>query len=268
MRTPFFLPDWTPPVGVQCLMTTRLGGVSPPPYDSMNVGSTSGDLLDNVSQNKKIVDDWIKSLGLKQGRACYLKQVHGTKALNLDQCSLRLDLARGQELKADACYTTTRGVVCAVRVADCMPVFLAVPGGVAAIHAGWRGLAKGVVHKTLEKLLHVTQQTVQNVSVWLGPCIGNSRFEVGDDVKQAFESVDVANRRAFKSIPTDTDHWLADLHMLAKEELMRYGVEGENIWVDERCTYVEEQLFYSYRRDQIKLGGTGRMLACIWMDEL
>lgn len=264
VTSPFFItPDWQVPTGVHALMSTRLGGISPAPYNSMNVGSTSGDKVENVTQNRKLLAQWINQQGLEHAQAPYFKQVHGIHALNLDDENIRSLLAQGQEPEADACYTTTKGVVCAVRVADCMPVFIAVPGGVAAIHAGWRGLAQGIIQNTLKQLLHACQQDVKNAVVWLGPCIGKEKFEVGPDVKKAFEQRHADNTQAFKPIPGQANKWLGNLPWLAQTELHRNGVK--QIYTDGRCTVTEEKLFFSYRRDQKKLGGTGHMIACIWM---
>jgi len=264
MTHPLYItPNWEVPAGVHALMTTRLGGVSPPPYNSMNIGSTSGDTNDNVRQNKEQLSNWLKQQGLGQNSACYLKQVHGTHALNLNDSNIRHRMTKGEEPEADACYTTTTGVLCAVRAADCMPVLIAVPGGVAAVHAGWRGLAQGIITKTLQQLLQATRQKAANATIWLGPCIGPQKFEVGADVKEAFENQHPNNRHAFQPLPDQTNKWLANLPRLASEELKRHGVH--HIYTDERCTYTEETLFFSYRRDQQKFGGTGRMIACIWM---
>ena len=244
-------------------MTTRLGGISPLPYDSMNVGSTSGDTIENVKQNKALLATWVKQQGLENAHIPYLKQVHGIHALNLDEDNIKTLFASNKEPEADACFTTTKGVVCAVRVADCMPVLIAVPGGVAAIHAGWRSLAQGIITNTLKQLLQASKQEAKNAVVWLGPCIGKEKFEVGSDVRKAFEQQHPNNTQAFKSIPGQTDKWLGNLPWLARAELQRNGVK--HIYIDGRCTVTDEKLFFSYRRDQIKLGGTGRMIACIWM---
>ena len=162
-----------------------------------------------------------------------------------------------------ACITTTPGVLCAVRVADCMPVLIATPKGIAAIHAGWRGLAQGILTRTLKKLLTKTNEEANQANVWLGPCIGPQNFEVGSDVKDAFQNIHIENLQAFTPHPLQTNKWFADLPWLAMQELQRTGVQ--KISMDARCTFTEEKLFFSYRRDQKKLGGTGRMLCGIWI---
>ena len=265
ISTPYITPNWQVPANIHALMTTRLGGVSPTPYNSMNVGAASGDTDENVQKNKAQLTNWLEQQGLRKANTCYLKQVHGTHALNLDDCTIRERMAKGEEPQADACYTTTKGIVCAIRVADCMPVLIAVPRGVAAIHAGWRGLAQGIITKTLTQLLQASKQTAANATIWLGPCIGAEKFEVGADVKEAFESLRPGNQHAFSPHPYQADKWLANLPWLAAEELKRSGVR--NIYRDGRCTVTEEALFFSYRRDQKKLGGTGRMIACIWLQQ-
>ncbi|MGL4667713.1 MAG: peptidoglycan editing factor PgeF, partial [Saezia sp.] len=218
----------------------------------------------NIQHNKNILTSWLRQEGLDQGEIHYFNQVHGTHALNLDEPSIRALLENEEQLPADACYTTTPGVLCAIRTADCMPVLISVPGGVAAIHAGWRGLAAGIVTKTLEKLLQTSKQEACSATVWLGACIGKHKFEVGADVKSAFEQQHPDNSHAFNPIPDHPQHWLADLLWLAQTELKRAGVQ--HIYTDGRCTVTDEHLFFSYRRDQKKLGGTGQMMTCIWMD--
>lgn len=265
LMTPYIIPSWQPSKEVCALMTTRQAGVSLAPYDSMNVGSSTEDNVENVKRNKEILRTWLSqecSNEIESGKMVFLRQVHGCEAVCLDDPDIMSLVARGIEPVADACYTTMPGRVCIARAADCMPVLLAVPGGVAAIHAGWRGLAKGVVVKTLHKLLQATGKTEKDVVAWLGPCIGPKQFEVGDDVRIAFESRYQENTRAF--IAGDyAGKWWANLPQLAQMELARCGVV--QIYVDGRCTVTEKALFYSYRRDQKSLGDTGRMAACIWI---
>lgn len=265
LTTSYIIPAWHPSREVFALMTTRQAGVSLVPYDSMNMGSSTGDAIENVKKNREILRTWLSqecSHEISLENMVFLKQVHGCDALCLDDPDVMLLAAKGVEPVADACYTTIAGRVCIVRAADCMPVLLAVPGGVAAIHAGWRGLAKGVIAKTMYKLLHATGKTEKDIVAWLGPCIGPKQFEVGDDVKTAFESKHQANTHAF--IASDNSgKWLADLPQLAQIELEQCGVI--QIYTDGRCTVTEKDLFYSYRRDQKMLGDTGRMAACIWI---
>lgn len=265
--SPFIAPNWVPPKGVHAIMTTRLGGVSQAPYESMNLGSKSNDTLAALQENQRRLRVWLANK--TNDETCYIEpvfldQVHGINTVCLNNyvgnTSAKNILATNMP-QADASYCTVQGVACVVRVADCMPVLLAVPGGVAAVHAGWRGLVNGVVESALHQLLNATEQAAHNVVAWLGPCIGPDAFEVGNDVRDAFLNRDKDNQCAFE--PSE-GKWLANLPLLGQLALNRFGVT--QVYTDGRCTVREKGLFYSYRRDQKRLGDTGRMAACIWLD--
>ena len=243
-------PDWGVP-GVGALMSTRAGGASAAPFDSLNLGEGLGDDAGAVACNRAI---WASSIGAVP---IVLKQVHGKRVVRLAGDASQL-ATRG--FVADASVTTQRGLACSVQVADCLPVlFAACAGhGVAAAHAGWRGLAAGVLEATLEALCDAALCGPSEVACWLGPCIGPHCFEVGPDVLRAFSvgpADDAATGFKFKG----QGKWLADLPGLARQRLSAAGVR--KLHGGDWCTYSQPQRFFSYRRD----GTTGRMAAAVWL---
>ena len=249
-------PDWPLPAGVRALCTTRAGGVSAPPFDSFNLGDHVRDDPVQVAANRRRLADFTAP-----AQPVFLQQVHGTRVLRL-----RADaehIAASQGAQADACLTTEPGVACTIMVADCLPVLLAHASGraVAAAHAGWRGLAGGVLEATVQALQRAAGPGA--IRAWLGPCIGPAAFEVGDEVREAF-GLDDAVRACFQ--PHGPGKWLADLPALARIRLQQAGVadlhgnDGTPGW----CTVTQASVFFSHRRDAARLGSTGRMAACIW----
>jgi polyphenol oxidase len=258
----WLVPQWPAPAHVRAVFTTRNGGVSRPPFDSMNLGRPSGDDAQAVDANRARLQ---AALGVQP---IYLSQVHGTR-------SVVLDGATGQgTIEADACTTAAAGVVCTMRVADCLPVLFTDTAGraVGAAHAGWRGLAEGVLESCFAqyaqllslpadaRVAPVAAQTL----VWLGPCIGPLAFEVGPEVRAAFVGRDDRAGACFSAQPAGK--WLADLAGLARMRLRDlgitriYGNDGSAGW----CTVNNPLRFFSHRRDNVVLGGSGRMAACIW----
>jgi YfiH family protein len=244
----WIVPRWSAPARVRALVTTRNGGVSAPPYATMNVGVASpprarGDSADAVAENRRRVRRFLP------GEPIWMSQVHGTSVA-------RVDAGAAASIVADAATTRAPGIVCAVQVADCMPVLLADRdgGGVAIAHAGWRGLAAGVVEAAVDAM----DVDPRDVVAWLGPAIGPRAFEVGADVYTAFCDGDPQASAAFARV--NDAKWLADLHALARRRLRRIGVRS--IDADARCTLSEPERFFSFRRD----GETGRMAALIWID--
>ena len=248
-------PQWPAPANVRAVCTTREGGQSRPPYESLNLGDHVGDSAQAVAANRGIF------AGALQARPVFLKQVHGLGTAQLD-----VDTPDG--IEADGCMTTTQGVACTIMVADCLPVLFTAMSGraVAAAHAGWRGLAAGRGQNILEAVsirfsqlaeLEDTRQTL----AWLGPCIGPDAFEVGPEVKAAFESHDRAATALFK--PYRDGKWLADLAGLARRRLLAlgitrvYGNDGSREW----CTVSNPSKFFSHRRDRV----SGRFAASIWL---
>jgi polyphenol oxidase len=246
-------PQWDAAPRVGAVMSTRAGGVSPAPWDSLNLGTAVGDDPAAVAENRR------RFVALTGAEPAWLRQVHGHHVLPAHEA-----VALHEPPQADASWTDRPGVACVVQVADCMPVLLAGPGGraVAAAHAGWRGLAGGVVEAALAALCTAARCEPSQVSVWLGPCIGPRRFEVGADVLQAFgEAPERTEAPHFvASAPSKgAPRWLADLPQLARGRLARAGVRhvsGGN-W----CTVEQRSRFFSYRRD----GVTGRLAAAIWI---
>ncbi|WP_280155232.1 peptidoglycan editing factor PgeF [Piscinibacter sp. XHJ-5] len=245
-------PDWLVPEwragGVSALMTTRRGGFSAAPFDSMNLRAGLGDDAVSVQRNRALFERVIGATPVM------LNQVHGARVVRLH----RDDAKPGAAVhEADASVTTERGIACAVQVADCLPVLLAAPGGVAAAHAGWRGLSAGVIEATVAALCEARGCAPDEIEAWLGACIGPDRFEVGADVLHAFGASPEAAAPRFR--PHTPGKWLADLPGLARDRLQGSGVRtiGGGRW----CTVEDTSRFFSFRRD----GVTGRMLAAVWL---
>ncbi|HEY4068148.1 MAG TPA: peptidoglycan editing factor PgeF [Burkholderiaceae bacterium] len=255
MRHPDWLaPDWAVP-GVGALMTTRAGGVSAAPYESLNLGIAVGDDPARVAHNRGVVAQAIAATPV------YLKQVHGRRVLRLTRAETRGHAGAEAPLhEADASVTTEPGIACAVQAADCLPVLFAAPGAraVGAAHAGWRGLAGGVLEATLAAVCEAASCAPAEVSTWLGACIGPAQFEVGADVLQAFDAA--AGSPRFVPRAGLSGKWLADLAGLARDRLQAAGVRtvAGGRW----CTVNEASRFFSYRRDRL----TGRMAAFIWIE--
>lgn len=247
-------PDWLRPTwrtpGVQAVMTTRAGGGSLAPWDRMNLGAAVGDDPAQVARNRALLAE------ATGADLVFLKQVHGTRVVRITH-----DDANGPVIEADACMTTEHGLGCVVQVADCMPVLLAAPGGVAAAHAGWRGLAGGVIEAALGGLCRATGCTPAEVECWLGPCIGPEAFEVGADVLQGF-GVQPSAADAARFRPLRPGKWLANLPLLARDRLAAAGVTqvSGGAWCTVRDRDEAGSRFFSFRRD----GVTGRMAAVIW----
>lgn len=267
MHPDWLIPDWPAPPGVHALFTSRAGGSSAVPHDSMNLGDHVGDVPERVAANRARLGQAMAA------RPVFLQQVHGTGVLTLDAGT-----AQGQ--LADAAVTTQSGVACTIMVADCLPVLLSTRDGavVAAAHAGWRGLAgtrgRGIlesVHESFSDLALMNQvQAAANTIAWLGPCIGPTAFEVGAEVRAAFVEDDPQAATCFMTLASGK--YLADLAGLARLRLQAlgvmqvYGNDGTPPW----CTAGHASRFFSHRRDTgvggNGFGTTGRMAACIWRD--
>jgi YfiH family protein len=233
--------DWPAPPNVRAFTTTRNGGFSLGPWSSLNLGANCGDDPQHVEKNRQSL------LRLLPSEPPWLDQVHGTEVIGWDK-------AKGAGIEADAIVSSEAGQVCAVLTADCLPVIFCDKKGtrIAAAHAGWRGLAAGVLEATVLAM----DCKPSDLMVWLGPAIGPQAFEVGRDVFDAFANSNIENANAFKP---HRDRWLADLYQLARLTLARAGIT--QISGGQYCTYAEEYCFYSYRRD----GETGRLATVIWM---
>jgi polyphenol oxidase len=243
MAAPAFLrPGWPAPVGVRAAMTTRAGGVSTGPWSSFNLATHVGDDPAAVAENR----GRLRAALALPAEPAWLEQVHGDRVVVLPG-----DIGG----PADASVTFAAGRVCAILVADCLPVFLASRDGdrVGIAHAGWRGLVAGVLEATVAALDCDPAKLV----AWLGPAIGPRAFEVGGEVREAFVARDGGSAGAFRS--GREGRWLADLPALARRRLAAAGVA--EVSGGELCTHSEPARFYSYRRD----GATGRMAALAWL---
>lgn len=241
------------PAGVGAWMSTRTGGASLPPFDSLNLGDHVGDDPGRVQANRQAL---AQRLGV---RPVFLRQVHGTEVLALDTGSI-------DGATADACFSFHPGLACTVMVADCLPVLMwdVHARWVAAAHAGWRGLAAGVLDKLWAALQAQGAQPAQT-RVWLGPCIGPQSFEVGPEVCAVFTAQEPSQAGAFRA--AQGDRLWADLPMLARMRLQALGLDqiAGNDGTPAHCTVSQPGRFFSHRRDAGRLGSSGRMAACIWL---
>lgn len=238
-------PEWPAPEGVRAAFTLRTGGVSLAPYDSLNIGAAIGDSPEALAENRRRVREALRL----PAEPAWLEQVHGVEVLSLG--------GRGAATpRGDASVASGPGRVCAIRVADCMPVlFAAVDGSaVGAAHAGWRGLAGGVLEATVARLGVPASRLI----AWMGPAIGQANFEVGDDVRTAFMATDAGTASAF--VANARGRWQCDLYALARRRLAALGVAG--VYGGGWCTFAESERFFSYRRS----GQCGRMAALIWIE--
>ena len=241
----WIIPDWPVAAAVRAVTTTRQGGVSQGCYASMNPADHVDDDPEAVMTNRQTLQ---QALGLP-GPPVWLQQVHGTVVVNA--------ATAGGGPKADAACCSQPGIVCAVLTADCLPVLLADTAGqcVAAIHAGWRGLAAGVI----EQAVIAMGQPGETLLAWLGPAIGPLAFRVGDEVRDAFVTHDEVAAGAFRQGPDGA--WFADLYQLARQRLA--GCRVTAVYGGGYCSFTDSERFYSYRRD----GATGRMATLIWLEE-
>lgn len=258
-------PQWGAPARVRAMTTLRYGGVSTGAFGAadtgtqgMNLGARCGDDLEQVRRNRSLLRQQLPA------QPHWLQQVHG---IDVVQCH---SSASGQpepadadaEPVADAAFTLERGVVLAVLTADCLPVFLAHRhrDAVAVCHAGWRGLANGVIEATIAAVSTASGCAPgPDWTAHLGPAIGPQHFEVGEDVRSVFCEGDQEAARCFAPMPAPGKH-LADLYRLARLRLLRAGLQ--TISGGAYCTYRDREQFYSHRRDRV----TGRMASLIWIE--
>ncbi len=248
-------PEWPAPPGVRAAFTLRAGGVSEPPFDTLNLGLHTGDAPEAVMENRRRVRQALQL----PAEPRWLDQVHGAQVVRLG--------AREEEAQppcADASITLEPGRLCAIQVADCIPVLLAARDGsaVGAAHAGWRGLAAGVLEATVRALRALRVEPSEMIA-WLGPGIGRSHFEVGDEVRAAFVGAAapaLADPGASSAFTRNArGRWQCDLAALARRRLEALKIR--EIHGGNRCTYADATRFFSYRRD----GRCGRMAALIWI---
>ena len=241
MTSPWLIPDWPAPANVRACVSTRAGGVSQAPFDSFNLGDHVGDEPAAVAENRR---------RLEQAQGCrpaWLSQVHGIEVVEADPSRVAT---------ADASWSATPGIACAVLTADCLPALFCDRAGtrVAAAHAGWRGLAGGVLEATLDKLAVPAAE----VLVWLGPAIGPQAFEVGPEVREAFLAEHAEAAAAF--VPSvNAGRYMADIYQLARIRLAARGVTA--VYGGGLCTFSDTERFYSYRRNP----RTGRQASLVWL---
>jgi len=241
MTSPWLIPDWPAPANVRACVSTRAGGVSQAPFDSFNLGDHVGDEPAAVAENRR---------RLEQAQGCrpaWLSQVHGIEVVEADPSRVAT---------ADASWSATPGIACAVLTADCLPALFCDRAGtrVAAAHAGWRGLAGGVLEATLDKLAVPAAE----VLVWLGPAIGSQAFEVGPEVREAFMADHAEAAAAF--VPSvNAGRYMADIYQLARIRLAARGVTA--VYGGGLCTFSDAERFYSYRRNP----RTGRQASLVWL---
>jgi YfiH family protein len=241
-------PEWPAPPAVRAAFTLRMGGVSAAPFDSLNLGAHVGDTGAAVTENRRRVRTQLHL----PAEPLWLEQVHGSEVADLDVASGQ---ASAVPPTADAAIARRAGNVCVMQVADCMPVLFAARDGraVAAAHAGWRGLAAGVLEATVARLAVAPRELI----AWLGPAIGPAHFEVGGEVRAAFLAHDPAAATAFSA--NSRGRWQCDLGALARRRLTAAGVTA--VFGGGWCTYSDPLRFFSYRR----AGQCGRMAALIWL---
>jgi hypothetical protein len=249
----WIVPDWPAPANVTALFTTRHGvtGSSPSAYASFNLGDHVGDNPMTVKKNRAALRRFLPD------EPRWLKQVHGAGVVRLDghDCAV----PPSAPPVGDAAFSRHPGTICAVLVADCLPILLCDHAGtvVAVIHAGWRGLAEGVIERAVWAIGTLPARLI----AWLGPAIGPSHFEVGEEVRQAFITHDERSGAAFIPHRSREDKWFADLFLLARQRLQKAGVP--EIYGGGICTFSDPAKFYSYRRD----GNCGRMAGLIWLEQ-
>jgi hypothetical protein len=247
LSTAFIEPDWSAPENVRAVVTMRLGGCSKGGFSSNNLANHVGDDLQAVENNRTMLAE---QLGLPAKQFCWLNQVHGHEIVTASAYD-----KNNSSLQADGCDSTELNIACVVLTADCLPVLLCNLDGtrVSAVHAGWRGLAGNILPRAVARYPDPGQ-----VIAWLGPAIGPSCFEVGEDVYDAFVTQSSAAKRAFVKTATN-GKWLADLYCLARHQLQAAAIAG--VYGGGLCTYTDAERFYSYRRDGVQ---SGRMASLIW----
>jgi YfiH family protein len=242
----FIKPTWPAPKNIHAFSTTRNKGNSLHPYASFNLAKHVGDSASHVQLNRQLLRD---ELNLPS-EPIWLEQVHSTHVIQAEEAQ-----EQGYLPQADASIASSPNIVCTIMVADCLPILICDRQGtmVSAVHAGWRGLANGIIESTIDRI----KKSPEELLVWLGPAIGPSVYEVSEDVLESFISQDQLAIEAFKSKPNKK--WLANLYLLARMRLNNLGITS--IYGGDYCTFSDQQNFFSFRRDGI----TGRMASLIWL---
>ncbi|MEZ8241696.1 peptidoglycan editing factor PgeF [Vibrio splendidus] len=242
------IPDWNAPQNVKAFASTRFDGCSTGAYQGLNLGMHVGDDTSLVESNRI----WLKQQSKMPIAPVWLNQTHSTDVVTVLEPVTNV-------LDADGAFTSAKGIVCSAMTADCLPVILTDTKGtqVAAVHAGWRGLAGGILENAVAKFSNLDSEN--QIMAWLGPAIGKDAFEVGNDVLEAFVRFDPQAKLAFQA-KAQPGKWLANMSQLATQRLMKVGVTS--VTDSNLCTYADSDAFYSYRRDGI----TGRQATFIWLE--
>ncbi|WP_363928876.1 peptidoglycan editing factor PgeF [Thiocapsa sp.] len=261
-------PDWPAPARVRAYSTTRDGGVGSGVYASLNLADHVGDTPERVARNRAILGECLQL----PSEPLWLRQVHGCRLVG-DDAAISSSACKREGCEADGAVTSEAGVVCVVMTADCLPVLMCDDQGtrVAAVHAGWRGLASGILERAIAAMgvssARIASQhrpfdriPSERLLVWLGPAIGPDAFEVGPEVRERFLEADPESIDAFRA--SRDGRFLADLAGLARRRLARLGVTA--VYGGGYCTHSDSRRFFSYRRD----GVTGRMASLIWLDRV
>ena len=239
-------PDWALPANVIARVSTRVGGAGKAPYATFNLATHTGDSPEAVAENRRrLLNDLPDTVGLQ-----WLEQAHGVNVVETDSAAA--------PVTADALITRAPGVACCILTADCLPLFIASLNGdeIALVHAGWRGMADGIIERTLARL----QTVPDRLTAWLGPAIGACHFEVGPEVRERFLDSDAGALDPYFQPVADSDRLLADLYGIARAKLRGLGIQA--IAGGGYCTFCDAGRFFSYRRD----GRTGRMLSLIYLN--
>ncbi|MGM0541233.1 MAG: peptidoglycan editing factor PgeF [Pseudomonadota bacterium] len=264
----FIRPDWPVPRTIKSLYTTRQGGISQSPFDSFNLATHVGDVLERVEANRQQLFDHASL----PSEPLWLDQQHTDIALQLSQSELNTQISQSLPYTppvADASWTQCPGLVSVVMTADCVPILITNQAGtiVSAIHAGWKGLAKGIVRKTIQSFPAEIKRSPEQLMAWIGPAISMQYFEVGQDVYNAFVDQNADNSRYFHakrplgaSSESTPEKYLADLPGLVRKQLNDLGVS--QIYGGDLCSFAQTEDFFSYRRS----GKTGRMACLIWIE--
>lgn len=242
-------PNWSIPNQVQARYTTRQGGNSHAPWDDFNLALHVGDEPQRVAKNRSQLRSQLPS------EPVWLEQIHSSRVINLARES------SSSPITADGSLTNQSQQICTVMTADCLPLLVTNQQGdtVMALHAGWRGLAGGIIEQGISDFLQMSHCLPEEILVWLGPAIGPDAFEVGNEVREIFLA-DLACQQAFMPSPRGEQKWMADIYQLARLKLQTLNIQ--NISGGTECTYANQSDFFSYRRN----GTTGRMVSMIWIE--
>lgn len=249
-RLPLQIPAWPAPKNIQACYTTRTPGKSLGEYAEFNLALHVNDHALHVQENRQNLTQCASLPTTPK----WLNQIHSATAVLADTVSFEFPP------DADASFTRSSNEVCAVMTADCLPILVTNKAGteVAAIHAGWQGLAKGVIESTLSKL----SSPPNSLLIWIGPSIHQANYEVGEDFYAAFAKQHSSHEMSLAFSKQPHQKWRANVPLLAVQRLKRLGVSEKNIYLSQECTYAHPEKYFSYRRD----GVTGRMASLIWID--